>query len=540
MEARKMLKVALLGTLITALGMSVSGSSAQQGLQVCPAGCRFSSIQAAVEAAASGDTVLVWPAAYKENLSIRKSLTVMGAARDTVIIEGFEEDQPAVRIRGRVRVVLQELTLSEAKPGPTSKSLADGARISDEADVTLARVRISSNTDDGLVIFDRAQVRVLGSIIADNADDGIFVGRGTRGTFENNVITGNGGCGIWSVSAQVEGRRNEMEENGADLCGNVSARLRIPLVPATNQMEIAVPGQFSDLQKAIDAVHKDGTIRVAPGMYTGGLTIYKRLAVEGAGVERVVLKGSGRAPVISLITGADVRIEGLTLTQGRDGLKAAGQANGVISAVVATENTDDGIEGRDEVQLVIENSQLTQNAEEGIFLTGSAQAKVEGNRIMGNGRDGIMLLGGPQAEIQDNRILGNGGWGIAVWIDACHEEAADDQTFTGVVRGGGNELSDNGRGDLCGVSSSLKEETGMELSSEAFGLGGRIPDRYTCEGRDVSPPLSIRNVTPRRPEASPLLWMTLTRPGASSTTGSCGTSLPTQPRFPKAFPIRSR
>jgi len=31
---------------------------------------------------------------------------------------------------------------------------------------------------------------------------------------------------------------------------------------------------------------------------------------------------------------------------------------------------------------------------------------------------------------------------------------------------------------------------GFELTSEAFGAGARIPERYTCEGEDVSPQLS--------------------------------------------------
>jgi Raf kinase inhibitor-like YbhB/YbcL family protein len=38
------------------------------------------------------------------------------------------------------------------------------------------------------------------------------------------------------------------------------------------------------------------------------------------------------------------------------------------------------------------------------------------------------------------------------------------------------------------------EETGMELTSPAFAPEAAIPDRYTCEGSDVSPPLQFTNV----------------------------------------------
>ncbi len=31
----------------------------------------------------------------------------------------------------------------------------------------------------------------------------------------------------------------------------------------------------------------------------------------------------------------------------------------------------------------------------------------------------------------------------------------------------------------------------MKISSEAFGSGERIPEKYTCDGQDISPPLRI-------------------------------------------------
>lgn len=34
----------------------------------------------------------------------------------------------------------------------------------------------------------------------------------------------------------------------------------------------------------------------------------------------------------------------------------------------------------------------------------------------------------------------------------------------------------------------------MELSSEAFEDGGNIPSKFTCDGKDVSPPLSLSEI----------------------------------------------
>ena len=36
----------------------------------------------------------------------------------------------------------------------------------------------------------------------------------------------------------------------------------------------------------------------------------------------------------------------------------------------------------------------------------------------------------------------------------------------------------------------------LELTSSAFAEGGAIPRQYTCEGRDVSPPLAWSGVPP--------------------------------------------
>lgn len=36
----------------------------------------------------------------------------------------------------------------------------------------------------------------------------------------------------------------------------------------------------------------------------------------------------------------------------------------------------------------------------------------------------------------------------------------------------------------------------LKLSSQAFSHSGHIPAKYTCDGQDVNPPLTIENITP--------------------------------------------
>jgi Raf kinase inhibitor-like YbhB/YbcL family protein len=54
------------------------------------------------------------------------------------------------------------------------------------------------------------------------------------------------------------------------------------------------------------------------------------------------------------------------------------------------------------------------------------------------------------------------------------------------------------------------EETGMHLTSGAFEHEGMIPERYTCDGLDVSPPLTLRDM----PGAAVTLVLVLDDPDA--------------------------
>jgi parallel beta-helix repeat protein len=49
----------------------------------------FTSIQAAVDNASSGDTIIISPGTYRENLIVGKSLTLIGEDRDTTIVDGL-------------------------------------------------------------------------------------------------------------------------------------------------------------------------------------------------------------------------------------------------------------------------------------------------------------------------------------------------------------------------------------------------------------------------------------------------------------------
>jgi len=95
----KVICLALLGMGLL-IGDSKSGFSpysqpSEQQYDVCPEGpplCPFSKIQEAIEAAEEGDIIRVAPGTYVENLVIKKSIRIIGAGEDQVLL------QPALHI----------------------------------------------------------------------------------------------------------------------------------------------------------------------------------------------------------------------------------------------------------------------------------------------------------------------------------------------------------------------------------------------------------------------------------------------------------
>jgi len=68
------------------IGLAQAGKT----LSVCSSGCNFDKIQAAIDAAAAGDTIEVKAGSYVENLTIKdkQNLKLQGAGRDQATLDG--------------------------------------------------------------------------------------------------------------------------------------------------------------------------------------------------------------------------------------------------------------------------------------------------------------------------------------------------------------------------------------------------------------------------------------------------------------------
>ncbi len=442
------------------------------------------SIQEAIDSAPEGAVICIradnFP--YMEHLTITKSLMLRGAGREKTFLTGKELGaQPIIHIKGDkgIEVVLEDLTESW-KPGSEFLPELSGVYIEGQARVTIRNMEIRRNSH-GMVVKDTAQlqldnvyihwntwrgllathfakVTIRNSVIADTwYGEGIIVARSARLTLANVTLSNNSkglsvidsayveiqesrflnnrGCGlaVWTTEAQVLGPPQEFQGNGADLCGFAPAFLRKPLAPRTEKSELTVPGDYANLQEAIDAIAPGGTIAIASGTYEVGLTLWKPMTLRGAGPEETLLKALARRGLVgSIIAGvAGIQIENLAITTEGQGTALSIFGQGRLS-----------------------NVKIFDNGFDGLGIGGPAIVEVHNSLISGNGNwpecsmgwvmcNGIALSDQAQLKLVDSVIRDNWDWGIVSVLRQC---SYSQDAFKGsVIFEGTNIIEGNNR-----------------------------------------------------------------------------------------------
>ena len=139
----------------------------------------YPTIQAAIEAAQDGDTILIAPGTYRENLAVAKNITLVGADRDTVILDGGGSDVVTVASGGAL--VLKSLTVTNGREGI---SVRRGGRIA------LINVRVVANKRDGVLVMGTAELQ--GCLVRDSGRYGVNVfGPGAQILGSGNILWNN-------------------------------------------------------------------------------------------------------------------------------------------------------------------------------------------------------------------------------------------------------------------------------------------------------------------------------------------------------------
>jgi parallel beta-helix repeat protein len=149
----------------------------------------FSSIQAALDAAAPGDTIVVGPGEYNESLLIGKPGITLKCEEGAVI-----KGDPTASLKATVSINADNVTVQ----GCTITGKRNGIRVFNADNVTLSGNNVIDNSLNGILAEGSYNNLVIeGNNISRNKEDGILlVGGGQDILIRMNRIARNGSYGI--------------------------------------------------------------------------------------------------------------------------------------------------------------------------------------------------------------------------------------------------------------------------------------------------------------------------------------------------------
>lgn len=185
----------------------------------------FDTIQAAVDAAVSGDLVLIAPGVYNEAVNVvTDEIVIRGLEREGVVLDGQFELDNGIRVLGAKGVAVENLTTQNYTDNGVFFTAADGYRASY---VTAYRIG-----DYGIYAFDSVNGQIENSYGAGSPDAGFYIGQ----CFPCNAVMDN-----------VIAEHNGLGYSGTNAGGNliiVNSRFnnnRAGVVPNSGSYELCYP-----------------------------------------------------------------------------------------------------------------------------------------------------------------------------------------------------------------------------------------------------------------------------------------------------------
>jgi parallel beta-helix repeat protein len=163
----------------------------------------FSSIQAAINAAAEGASIAVQPGTYREQVQVNKRLTL--EAKGPVIVD-------AGRRGSAITLVTSGITLTgfEVRNAGSADKEA-GLLILGDGN-TVSHIRATAN-NSGIVVLRGRSNTIADSEISGNRHDGVVIIGASANTVTRNTIANNGRAGVWIQAEHLAQTIQEATEN---------------------------------------------------------------------------------------------------------------------------------------------------------------------------------------------------------------------------------------------------------------------------------------------------------------------------------------
>ena len=148
-------------------------------------GVSFGSIQAAINGATAGQTVLIQAGTYSENLTLNKALTLSGISPKYTLIAAPDNALPAIAVGATGSTTITQLTASGGSIGVDAGNSA----------VLIRNVVLHHNASHGVSALAPSVLQVISCTVAHNGGMGI-VAAGTATTVRNDIVASNASVGV--------------------------------------------------------------------------------------------------------------------------------------------------------------------------------------------------------------------------------------------------------------------------------------------------------------------------------------------------------
>jgi len=430
----------------------------------------FATIQAAIDAASSGDTIEIDPGQYAGPLKLKSGITLNGKGenKDAVILSSPSKDAPVIEVSNCASGGISNLAMewkaprSQADiPPPVVKIVAssiniqscrikggfgDGIEVTGESHSIIENCEITGNVDGIYAQGAGASVTATNNHLDHNRDDGIELRDGATGTIEGNTCEKNDNFGfnVNGAGSRAEIRRNQVRGQSKDgilISGGAAARLE-----SNNSAENRHDGIYA---------HDEHTSVTLIGD-TCSKNSYNGVVIE-----------MGASATLTQVVCTENEKSGICVWMQ--------DTSAEISDCVCQENKKDGAWLTNGIKTTLRRSKLSRNGRNGIQVNGfDTSPSLIGNRCEENKMDGIHFGKESGGEVRDNVCNLNSGYGISV-VEKGSNPALEN-----------NELKENSKGDQNKTDEDYKmdvneDETTWLFQTERFkrleGIASRVRER---------------------------------------------------------------
>lgn len=436
--------------LCVSISILVLPSASSAGtLEVTKNGSGISSIQEAVSQAESGDTLLVEPGLYEENVELDKDLNLTVHGDGSVRIKGKLDGKPVLRVGpSDVSVLIEGFTVEGAK-GKLCEDLS------------------KSVCPDGLLAAGKSSVRIKRSSLKSNEKTGARAIGSARVKIEDSEIEGNGRAGLWlteSADVDIDNVRISNHESGIYVDRTAGLRIADSEVHSSSVYGIDLFGRSRIvLESSQVSGNEEGGMRFE----SSSRGILRSSSITDNDGRGVLIQSSARVTM----QGSALKGNAVGLTSHTDNLVALSDNEISENSIDLVGNLPGNLrkktkpEEREEISLPNEDYSGLQDAVDALEPGGTIYIKenIKGHAVVDkslnleagkdraeiNSEDGtiaplLSLVRGAEVTTEGVKITGSGGSGIVLGGDARmtgHQTSLDENAEEGAGLWDSTELS---------------------------------------------------------------------------------------------------